>query len=127
MKIRNTIQRSLVLKAVRQLQNHATVDEIYSTISEEHADISKATVYRNLNILTDIGEIQRIGMIDGPDRYDHLSYKHYHAKCAKCGRIFDVEMEIIQDLGKNIKDTNGFEFSDHDIIFNGICKDCRDK
>ena len=52
MEKRNTIQRSLVLNAVNKLQCHATADEVYDEIAKEHPNISKATVYRNLKLLS---------------------------------------------------------------------------
>lgn len=124
MKKRNTVQRFLVLNAVRELQCHATVDEIYNVIIKNHPNISKGTVYRNLSYLTDIGEINKLEVPNESDRYDHLCYKHYHARCIKCYRIFDVEMDVITDLEKKIKDTHGFKFVDHDIFFKGICPEC---
>ena len=75
-------------------------------------------------LLSDIGEIRRLGMPSGADRFDHLCHDHYHARCVKCGRVFDVEMEFIADLKKNIKDTHRFEITGHDIIFKGICLEC---
>lgn len=121
---RNTVQRSLVLEAVKELQNHATADEVYNTIVKKYPDISRGTVYRNLNLLSDMGEIRKREMPGGADRYDHLCHAHYHARCVKCGRIFDVDMEVISDLEKTIKDTHGFEFTGHDIIFRGLCHEC---
>lgn len=121
---RNTIQRSLVLEVVRELRCHATADEVYHTIVKKHPDISRATVYRNLNLLSDIGEIRKLEVPGSADRYDHLCCEHYHAKCENCGRVFDVDMEFIADLEKNIKDHQGFEFTGHDIIFKGICQEC---
>lgn len=121
---RKTIQRSLVLETVQELQCHATAEEIYDTIMKKHANISRGTVYRNLNLLSDIGQIRKMEMPSGADRFDHQCHKHYHARCIKCGRVFDVEMEVIADLEKNIKNTHGFEFIEHDLIFKGICLEC---
>lgn len=121
---RNTIQRSLVLKTVKELQFHATADEVYDTIVKKHSDISRGTVYRNLNLLSDIGEIRKLEMPSGADRFDHICHEHYHTRCIKCGRVFDVEMDFIADLETNIKDTHGFKFIGHDIIFKGICPEC---
>ena len=121
---RNTIQCSLVLEAVRELHCHATADEICDVIVKEHPNISKATVYRNLNRLAEIGEIRKIEIPDGPDRFDHLCHQHYHVKCTKCSRVFDVDMDYIADLGNNIKDSHGFKFTGHNIMFRGICPDC---
>ncbi|MDR1519994.1 MAG: transcriptional repressor [Planctomycetota bacterium] len=121
---RNTIQRSLVLEAVRELQCHATADEIYNTIVKKHPGIGKGTIYRNLVRLSDTGEIRKMAMPGGADRYDHICHEHYHARCVACGRVFDVEMEYIADLERRIKDTNGFVFTGHDVIFKGICREC---
>ena len=122
---RNTIQRALVLEAVNELKCHATADEIYNAIVNEHPHISRGTVYRNLNQLSESGEIRKLEIPDGADRLDHRCHDHYHARCLKCGQVFDVEMEYIKDLEKKIKDTHGFEFSGHDIMFKGICPECK--
>jgi len=100
---RSTIQRSLVLEAVRELQCHATTDEIYDAIKKKHPNISRGTVYRNLNLLSDIGVIRKVEMPSGADRFDHINLEHYHARCLKCGQLFDVEMEFMADSGKDIK------------------------
>uniref|UniRef100_UPI003FED6258 Fur family transcriptional regulator n=1 Tax=Candidatus Fimivicinus sp. TaxID=3056640 RepID=UPI003FED6258 len=122
---RNTIQRALVLEAVNKLRCHATADEIYHVIVNEHPHISRGTVYRNLNQLSESGEIRKLEIPGGADRFDHRCHDHYHARCLKCGQVFDVEMEYIKDLEKKIKDTHGFEFSGHDIMFKGICPECK--
>ena len=121
---RNTVQCHLVSEAVKKLQCHATADEIYNEIAKEHSNISRSTVYRNLNRLSEIGKIRKIEIPGGPDRFDHLCHRHYHVKCVKCGRVFDVEMDYITDLEKNIKDTHGFEITGHTILFDGICPEC---
>jgi Fe2+ or Zn2+ uptake regulation protein len=124
MKRRNTTQRSLVLEIVKEYRGHITADEVYEKIVKDFPHVSRATVYRNLNLLCDIGDIRKVEMPGGADRYDHLCHDHYHARCVKCSRIFDVEMDFIVGLEKNIRDTHGFEISGHDIIFKGTCPEC---
>ena len=124
---RNTIQKTMVLNAVCELGCHATADEIYLKISAENPQVSKATVYRNLNILSDDGEIRKIEIPNGPDCYDHITDKHYHVKCIQCGRVFDVAMEPLSEPIDKIKDAQGFDFIDYDIIFKGICPDCKNE
>ena len=121
---RNTIQLSLVFETVNKLQSHATADEIYDKIVKTYPHISRGTVYRNLNRLSEMGKICKMAVPGGADRFDHLTHEHYHARCLKCGRVFDVDMEYIPDLEKKIKDAHGFEFTGHDIVFKGICLDC---
>lgn len=125
MNTRKTIQRSLVLEEVKALRCHATSDEIYDMIVKKYPNISRGTVYRNLKVLSDNGEIRKVEMPSGADRFEHQCHEHYHARCVTCGRVFDVEMEFIADLEKNIKDTHGFAFTSHDIIFKGICLECK--
>ncbi|MCL2059498.1 MAG: transcriptional repressor [Oscillospiraceae bacterium] len=124
---RFTIQRSLVLEAVKELRRHVSADEVYEIIVKKHPDISRGTVYRNLNLLSDIGEIRKVEMPGGAALYDHMCRDHYHAKCVKCNQVFDVAMEFIGDLENNIKDTQGFIFTGHDIIFKCVCRDCNSK
>lgn len=121
---RNTIQCALVLEAVNKLSCHATADEVYNALVKEHPHISRGTVYRNLKRLSDLGEIRKREFPGSADRFDHLCSDHYHAKCVKCGRVFDVDMEYKADLEKSIKDTPGFVFTGHDIVFKGICSGC---
>ena len=122
---RNTIQRSLVFEAVNKLKCHATADEIYQTIMKEHPNISRATVYRNLKLLSETGQIRNMEIPGGVDRFDHRIHDHCHARCEKCGRVFDVDMEYITGLEKNITESHGFAFTGYDILFRGICPDCQ--
>ena len=124
---RNTIQCALVLEAVNKLKCHATADEIYQEIKKDHPHISRGTVYRNLQRLCEIGEIRKREIPGEADRFDHLCHDHYHARCVKCGRVFDVDMEYMAGLEKTIRDTHGFVFTGHDIVFQGICADCQNE
>lgn len=122
---RNTIQRQLVLDAVRSMTNHPTVDEIYARITQTHPSISKGTVYRNLNLLAEQGEILRIQIPNAADRYDFRIQRHYHLRCQRCGHIFDVTMAYQEHLEEKIENPGGFTILSHDIIFSGICPDCQ--
>ena len=122
---RNTVQRSLVLDAVRKLHCHATADEVYEEIIKEYPSISKATVYRNLNLLSEMGEIHRLEIPGSADHFDHITTNHCHVKCRECGRVFDVDMDYVSDLEKGIRDNHGFDFTGYDIIFHGICPECK--
>lgn len=121
---RNTIQKALILGAVKKMRCHASADEIYGEVAKEHPGISKGTVYRNLNRLSETGEIGKVEIPDGPDRFDRRQDRHYHVRCGRCGRIFDVDMDYIPDLETNIRDSHGFSFSGHSILFEGICPEC---
>lgn len=125
MNSRNTIQKKLVLDAVRELKCHATAEEIYARVSAVYPAISKGTVYRNLNMLAADGQIRKIEMTGAADRFDHISESHYHVICIRCGRVFDVDMEPIPFPADRIRDTCGFDFLECDIVFKGVCPACK--
>ena len=84
---RNTIQKDLVRNAVYELKRHVTADEVYEFIKKGHPTIGKGTVYRNLGILAQEGEIRKVEVPDGPDCFDFTLENHYHVRCVKCGNI----------------------------------------
>ena len=124
---RHTIQCALVLEAVDSLRDHATADEIYEAIAREHPHIGRGTVYRNLQKLAEAGDILKVEVPGGADRYDHLTYKHYHVKCTKCGRVFDVDMPYDSELEEKVANKHGFLLTGHTIMFTGVCPDCQKK
>ena len=125
MERRNTIQKEIIKDAVIKMKSHVSADDVYEYINKEHPSIGKGTVYRNLNILSQESEIRKVEVPDGPDCFDFTLKNHYHCKCIKCQRIFDVDMEEINLMDKII-DTHGFKFMSYDIFFKGICKDCEE-
>ena len=124
---RNTIQCSVVLETVQKMKWHPSADEVYDEVVQHHPSISKGTVYRNLNRLVDMGKLGKIEVPEGADRFDHICTKHYHVRCEKCGKVFDVDMEYVPDFESGIKDTHGFDFTGCDIMFRGICPLCKAK
>lgn len=68
---RNTIQKQVILNAVRELKNHPTSEEVYNHIKPNFPSISLGTVYRNLNLLSENKDIQKISIIDDAIRFDH--------------------------------------------------------
>mgnify|MGYP001184745592 FL=1 len=115
---RKTIQRSLSLQAVQTMQSHPTADEVYEAVSAAPPNISRGTVYRNLNRLSEAGEIREMHVPEGAGRFGHCCHAHYYVRCLTCGRVFDVDMDYIPDLANGIKDTHGFQFSGYDLMFN---------
>ncbi len=125
MERRNTIQRDITLQAVRSLKNHATADEIYTYVSQEHPRIGKGTIYRNLNILAEEGKIRKLEIPGGPDCFDHNCTEHHHMRCVRCGRVFDVDLKPLPKLDDLVRAPQGMEFHDYHILFKGACPDCR--
>lgn len=122
---RSTIQKSLVLEAVCSLCNHPTSADVYEKVREKHPTISKATVYRNLDILMQKGEINRIDAPVGAARYDRNTIPHYHVRCRECGKVSDIIMQDVGDISCLVSDSYGYELTGYRIEFEGYCMECK--
>ena len=122
--MRNTIQRQIILDTLKLFDTHPTVDALFAEINKKHPTISKATVYRNLRNLSEIGLVLQIAVADDVARYDGCTTQHYHLKCKVCNGIFDVKMESINGINEAVGKANGFHIDKHDIMFTGTCANC---
>lgn len=119
-------QRESILQYLSATHSHPTADMVYMHVKEEFPNISLGTVYRNLNLLADIGKVIKIPTPDGGDRFDGRTDSHYHVICRDCGNVFDLELDDFFD--QFIDKTAGEKFDgvieSHNILFYGKCADC---
>ena len=123
---RNTVQRQIILAALKKMDSHPTIDEVYTEVQKGHPAISKTTVYRKLRQLAKDGIIRQVLLPDGLERYDKHSAQHHHFNCIKCEEIFDVETEYLTDINVTIQEKYGFHIDRCDIVFSGICLECKE-
>lgn len=125
---RNTIQKEIVLQAVLFYKGHPTADDVYQVISLSHPTISKGTVYRNLNLLSEEGRIHKVLTFGNwPDHFDHTTMPHYHAVCENCGKIVDVDYTYQKEMEDQIRESDGFIITSHELVFHGLCPECQNK
>lgn len=124
MKLRSTKQRQIVYDEVLSRWDHPTADMIYESIHKAHPNLSKSTVYRNLDILAKEGKINRI-VIPGGDRFDLTIEKHFHVHCKKCGKVIDTNTTYSQKVDKIVSEETGFLVENHNVVFEGICEECQ--
>jgi len=127
---RNTVQRQIIIDTLKSVDNHPSVDELYSMIQEKHPSISKATVYRNVRQLADRGIILQIAVTNDVSRYDGCATEHYHFICESCGQIFDINIGQSNDsdiLSALIQDKSGHKVNRCMTSFFGECTDCINK
>lgn len=123
-KIKKTKQKEMILSAVLANKAHPTADTIYSYLKAENPTISLGTVYRNLNKFAEKGEIQKIVIPNGSDRFDFNTSEHNHILCEKCTNLFDINL-MFPPLTDLIADDD-FEVTGHNLMLYGICKECRE-
>ncbi|HIC90692.1 MAG TPA: transcriptional repressor [Syntrophaceae bacterium] len=122
--LRRTRQRQRILEVLRATKGHPTADWIYSQVKPEFPRLSLGTIYRNLKLLKEQGEILELDFGSTFSRFDGRSENHYHFICRKCGEVFDVDMPLDNNLNKKATKTTGFDIEDHRLVFYGLCKGC---
>lgn len=125
---RYSAQKMMIENALMKL-DHPTAIEIYEDIRKNYPNISLGTVYRNLGVMAESGEILRISLGDAPDRFDINTYEHLHVTCKKCGRVFDADSDKLEELfekvDKFLEASTGVHIENRVMLFKGTCSECR--
>jgi Fur family peroxide stress response transcriptional regulator len=123
-------QRESIKACLMSRHDHPTADALYASIREEFPNISLGTVYRNLNLLVETGEIQKINCGDGSDHFDGNANAHYHFICRECHRIYDMaenSLTALSHLDETAQEYAPGMIDSHSVIFWGNCYDCQEK
>jgi Fe2+ or Zn2+ uptake regulation protein len=132
-KYRMTLQRKIILEEVKNTRTHPTADEVYAKVRKKIPRISMGTVYRNLDILSKIGLLQRIEPGQGHPqmRFDGNTEDHYHITCLGCGRIEDVPVNLPDDaldhFTKALLKATEYRVVRHHLDFYGLCPQCMEE
>ena len=117
-------QRESIKEFLMTRRDHPTADVVYDNMKTIYPNISLGTVYRNLSLLSDIGEIRKLSNFGGADHFDGNVDPHCHFMCKKCGEVLDLETEDLNEVAeKAVKNFSG-KITECDIRFFGICPKC---
>ena len=117
-------QREAIKDYLSSVTTHPTADTVYMHIKEEFPNISLGTVYRNLSLLTELGEIIKIPT-EGADRFDARVTPHNHFICKSCGRVMDIMISVKNPVEEINAQWHGGEVEECRMEFYGICNECK--
>lgn len=120
-------QRESIKNCLMNRTDHPTADTLYLAMREEFPNISLGTVYRNLNLLADLGEIMRFSCGDGSEHFDYTTDPHYHFVCRTCSAITDLPESIVRDTSELLSGQTPGRVDSHMIFFYGECESCQKK
>jgi Fur family ferric uptake transcriptional regulator len=109
---------------------HLSADRLLEQVTEHHADVHKATVYRTLDSLTEAGVLSHVHLDRGMRTYHlaepagHHHGGHLHAQCAQCGRIVDLPPGVLGRAGERIEAATGFRLDASHTALSGLCREC---
>ena len=118
-------QREAILKVLRNSKSHPTASQVYEEVRKEIPNISLGTVYRNLAILVEDGEIISVVVGDGNDHFDGDNSFHLHLHCKKCGSITDVPVD--DKTIEVMSGEEGFCIENAVCVVYGICRNCKEQ
>ena len=118
-------QRELILETVQRSDDHPTADTIYTRVRAQDPKVSLGTVYRNLNLLCENGQLLKVPIPGASDRFDHTLGDHAHAYCEVCGSVTDAEVDEKQVM-KLVKNQKGY-VQDCAVVLIGVCEVCCEK
>jgi Fur family peroxide stress response transcriptional regulator len=125
---RYSAQKKMIGDTLAQM-DHPTAAEVYEEVRKAYPQISLGTVYRNLSLMADDGEILRLSFPDAPDRFDPNAHEHYHVACSRCGRIFDTDHtlspELVKQIDRAVEACTGVRVENRMMIFIGVCAACQ--
>ena len=117
-------QREAIKEFLAGRCDHPTADVVYENLRESYPNLSLGTVYRNLALLSSIGEIRKLTAGDGKEHFDGNAMPHNHFLCKECGKILDLEVDDAgYDARAQESDFKG-RIDGHSTIFYGVCPDC---
>lgn len=125
--IKHSRQRECIKEFLATRYDHPTAETVYLNVKKEFPNISLGTVYRNLSLLTELGEIQKLTTGTGPDRFDGNPAPHYHVLCTECSKVLDLKMENIDHINTLAGTEFDGEINGHITYFLGKCRDCLDR
>lgn len=120
-------QREIILDTLSKNAIHPTAEALLEFLKRDDSNVGMTTLYRNLNQLADAGLIKKIDGLEPSAHFDHNTFEHYHFICEKCKKVYDISSSVAPDLVKNTTEATGFDITSHDIVFHGICSECKRK
>ncbi|MBR4759132.1 MAG: transcriptional repressor [Lachnospiraceae bacterium] len=122
--MKHSKQRDAIFSFLMTRKDHPTAETIYTCLKEENPNLSLGTVYRNLTLLTDIGQIRRLRLSDGADHFDADTSPHDHFLCMRCNAVMDVHMnKPVRKTPYKIQDFSG-EVEGSFTYYYGTCEHC---
>lgn len=125
--LRYTQQRQSIWNEMCATDEHRDAEEIYLSLRNEGMSISRATVYRTIDVLVKNNLVRKLELGDGRARYEHkMDLEHHdHLICVQCGKIEEFMDETIEEIQEKIVNDLGFKLIRHIHQLFVICNNCR--
>jgi Fur family ferric uptake transcriptional regulator len=127
-----TPQRKIILEAFIDHQDeHLSAEDVHTIVRQHSSEIGLATVYRTLELFSELEVLQKMDFGDGRSRYEinekTTPHHHHHLICLSCNKVKEFEDDLLETLETVISRKSNFSIVDHQVKFYGYCEDCQKK
>lgn len=127
-----TPQRKMILQTFLDHQDqHLSAEDVHQIVRPAAPELGVATVYRTLELLSDLKVLKKMEFGDGRSRYELQKedepHHHHHLICLSCGKVREFEDDLLETLETVIAKKSNFKIVDHELKFYGYCSECQDK
>lgn len=119
-----TPPRLAVLEIILREGQHQNPGEILRQAQALHPNTSRATVYRTLELLTQLGVTRPMFRGDGRPAFARVHHGHHHVVCSACDRVVELARPALERLARQAAARTGFEIHSHVLEFVGLCRRC---
>src|ERR671939_605143 len=121
---RLTNQRRIIVHELEG-ERHLSAEEIYDRVKGGHTELGLCTVYRTIDLLTELGIVRKDDFGEGYSRYELATERmHHHARCRECGTVIEFNEELMEYLVLQVERETGFVTDLYEITLYGRCKEC---
>ncbi|WP_054859333.1 transcriptional repressor [Gracilibacillus sp. JCM 18860] len=126
------LKEATVRVLLEREEDHLSAEDVYLLVKDKAPEIGLATVYRTLELLTELKVVDKINFGDGVSRYDlrkegGAKHFHHHLVCTECGSVEEIMDDLLEEVEEIVqKDWGGFLVKDHRLTFHGICRVCQE-
>ncbi|MGR5993642.1 ferric iron uptake transcriptional regulator [Bacillus cereus] len=126
-----TPQREATVRvSLENEEDHLSAEDVYLLVKEKSPEIGLATVYRTLELLSELKVVDKINFGDGVSRYDLRQEGarrfHHHLICTQCGAVQEIQEDLLGEVERKVERDWSFKVKDHRLTFHGICKNCQE-
>ncbi len=124
--LRYTQQRQAIWDEIRMTNDHRDAEEIYLALRQEGLNVSRATVYRTIDVLVKNKMVRKLDIGNGPSQYENKMNEshHDHIICIECGKIEEFLNHEIETLQDKVAASKGFKLVRHIHQLYGQCSEC---
>lgn len=125
-----TPQRQQILEVLLENKDkHLSAEDVYTLVKKKAPDVGLATVYRTLELFLEFDVVHSVNFGDGRKRYEYgvnsEGHHHHHAICLNCGKITEINEDLLEELERQVAKDYDFTVTDHELKIYGYCRECK--